>query len=299
MAFSATIFVLDAAKTSGWTLPRQNLQSLRGAAGCGLAAELLAPAVESARALSANTRTRAVPKWLPALPVAGVARHVVGSIASGGDDATPWYRLVDRPTGLFVSNQTTTPLALEWSRVRGGAIEPLGRAPIAPVFVPLDSEAYLPWLFLPASELPQLPANADVVRIVVDGPTAAPGAVVGVSAPVTYDATRLSDRLDSATSTLIHPTTFTYFPCARQPAVGNGVVEAPSQVIVTDANPLTNPVLPGGRIGPYVGILDLYRLDRLALTDSANPPPDTVAYGVDTRIPGGLEARPDAISDAS
>jgi hypothetical protein len=296
IGFSARTLALDAARTDGWTLTRQNLQSLWGAAGCGLADELLVPSIESARAVSTPAGRHAVAAWLPALPVERVPRHILSTNASGVSDASPWYRVVDQPTGLFVSGQAT-PLALEWGSARNGAIEPLGRDPIAPVVVPTQSEAYLPWTFLLSTELPQPPADANVVRIVVDDPKAAPSTVVGVSAPVTYDATRLSGRLDDGSATLVHPTTVTYFPCARQPAMANGIVEAPTQII-TDVD-VSNPVLVVGSVGPFVGVLDLYRLDRLALTDSGNPPPERIAYGVDKRLPGGIEAPPESTTEAS
>ena len=149
IAFTAGMFALDAAKTDGWTLTRQNVQSLRGAAGCGLGDELLVPAMSSVRRVSSpSSDGRAVPAWLPALAVEGVARHLLGTEVSGADDASPWYPVGEQPIGLFVSGQST-PLALEWGRSREGVVESLGRDRIAPVDLPSQDGSYLPWIFLP------------------------------------------------------------------------------------------------------------------------------------------------------
>lgn len=294
IAFTAGMFALDAAKTDGWTLTRQNLQSLSGAAACGLGEELVVPSISSVRGVSYPSSARAVPSWLPALPVGGVARHLLGTEVSGADNASPWYPVAEQPIGLFVSS-SSTPLALEWGRSRRGVVESLGRDAIAPVALPTAGSAYLPWVFLLSSELPQPHPEADKVRVTVDGAT--PGTVVGVSGPVTYGTRTLSDTLGDDTASLVHATTLTYFPCARQPAIRDGVVEVPAQ-IVTDTH-VPNPALVTGEIGPFVGMLELYRLDRLSLTDSADPPLNRIVFGVDRHIPGGIEAAPESTTEAS
>ena len=52
IAFTVGMLAVDAAKTDGWTLTRQNLQSLRGAPGCGFGDDLLVPDMDSVRPIS-------------------------------------------------------------------------------------------------------------------------------------------------------------------------------------------------------------------------------------------------------
>jgi hypothetical protein len=49
IAFTLALLVADNAKTDAWTLARQNLDTLRGAGGCGLADDVLAAAPASER----------------------------------------------------------------------------------------------------------------------------------------------------------------------------------------------------------------------------------------------------------
>ena len=60
-----------------------------------------------------------------------------------------------------------------------------------------------------------------------------------------------------------------------------------------------NPVLMQGEISPFMGLLDTYTLQRLALADSANAPFETIVFGVDKRITGAIEAPPDSTTAAS
>jgi hypothetical protein len=291
ITFTVGVLVVDAAKTSGWTLTRQNLQSFRGAAGCGLGDELRVPLLASRR--PSSTGASRVPAWLPPIPDSGVRRHLLGNNVTGTPAASPWQTIPKRPFGLFVWGQTNA-VALEWGRrTRNGVAERLGSDSVTPVSLPADSGAYLPWVFLTASELPEPPPTADSVRFVVPNEASPRGSYVGVSAPVVYDTTALSQRLERGAS-LVHPTTHTYFPCARQPEIRNGVVEVPEHIVGdTDQN---NPVLVVGTVGPFVGVLDLYRLNRLSLADSANPPDTRIAYSVDKWIPGAVEAPADVTS---
>jgi hypothetical protein len=53
-------------------------------------------------------------------------------------------------------------------------------------------------------------------------------------------------------------------------------------------------VLADRETSPFRGVLDLYRLERLPVADSPDPPRDVVAvFAVERRIPGAMEAPPD------
>ena len=115
IAFTVGVLAIDAAKTDGWTLTRQNLQTFSGNAGCGIGDELLVPAMGSVRPLaSLNAAVRRAPPWLPPLPVEGVPRFALGS-SPANERETPWYELSSdhRRMGLFVSGSADL-LALEW-----------------------------------------------------------------------------------------------------------------------------------------------------------------------------------------
>ena len=88
-----------------------------------------------------------------------------------------------------------------------------------------------------------------------------------------------------------------YFPCARQPMIREGVAEMPALILNRSDSP--GSALMVASVGPFSGLLDTYSLQRLALTDSDDPPVDTIAFGVDMRIQGAIEAPPDSTTAAS
>ena len=297
-AFTVGMLATDAVKTDGWTLTRQNLQSLHGDPGCGFADELVVPAMGSVRPLATADEGRArVPAWLPPPPVEGVDRFALGP-APGGPLESPWYMVSgDRPIGIFVSGAgSSNALSLEWGRSRRDAIESLGRGPVVIGDGPHD-EGALPWRLALASELPQAPTNADAVRVVFEDRISR-GSAVGVSAPVTYTSETLDGRLgDSASTSLVHPTVLPYFPCVRQPAIRNGVAQVPDRILSQPGLP--NPAVVIGDLSPFMGLVSLYSLERLSLADSANPPTGSLLFNVDKRLQGAIEARPDSATAAS
>ena len=300
IALTVGTLTLDALRTNGWTLTRQNLQTLGGDPGCGLGDELLVPTLASVRPLSPiGGGEGRVPAWLAPSPVEGVDRFSLGP-SPGGPVRSPWYALAtDAQIGIFISGPpgASNALSLEWGKKEhADAIASVGRNPIV-VDDRLHDERALPWIFALAAEIPQAPAGADAVRVVLENPLSR-GSAVGVTAPVTYSSETLTKRLsDHASATLIHPIVLPYFPCARQPTIREGVAETPGLILNRSDSP--GPALMVGSVGPFAGLLDTYSLQRLALTDSGDPPVDTIALGVDKRIEGAIEALPDSTTAAS
>ena len=287
----------DAVRTDGWTLTRQNLKVLRGDAGCGLGDDLLVPAMDSVRSLSTIDADRGrIPAWLPLLPVDDVGAVALGPLP-GGPAESPWYRLgPDVQIGIFVSGPpgSSNTLSLEWGQDRRGAIERVGKDRFFVDDRPHAEDA-LAWKFVLASELPRAPLDADAVRVVFEDRIFR-GLSVGVSAPVTYTRRTLTEQIDDGTSpALIHPIVLPYYPCARQPTIRNGVAETPSSIITRLDT--SDPVQMVGT-SPFEGLLDMYTLHRLAFGDSQNPLDDSIAFAVDKRIRGAIEASPDAVTAA-
>ena len=84
-------------------------------------------------------------------------------------------------------------------------------------------------------------------------------------------------------ASLIHPDLLLYFPCARQPALADGAVEVPQYFVWFD-HPDSSRI----RIeptSPFLGVHDLYPVQRLPLTDGTNPPAGVVVYEVERAIP--------------
>jgi hypothetical protein len=299
IAFTIGMLTVDAFKTDGWTLTRQNLRSLRGDPGCGLGDDLIAPAMTSVHPISiVGTDRRLVPAWLPPSPVDGLDRLALGP-APGGPVKSPWYALAaDDKIGIFISGPpgSASALSFEWGENRRGAIESIGRESIPTDTGPRDEHA-MPWRFLLSSELPRAPSEADAVRVVFENRISR-GSAVGVSAPVTYAGETLTEQLgDRASASLVHPILRTYFPCARQPVIRDGVAEAPDLIVTRTDTP--NPAISFSPASPFMGLLDLYTLQRLSLADSDNPPDGSIAFSVDKRIDGAIEAPPDAVTAAS
>ena len=128
------------------------------------------------------------------------------------------------------------------------------------------------------------------------GSDAVPGGAVAVTAPVTYATEPLARPLEGTKSTsLVLPNLLMYVPCARQPRLRDGVAEVPRHVVAV-GDTLT-PAL-GTGVGPFDGVLDLYTLDRIPLTDSKDPSGGVAVYTVGRRIPGSAQAAPEASTTA-
>jgi hypothetical protein len=182
----------------------------------------------------------------------------------------------------------TDRLALEWGRLRKSRIEILRSDPVSRIFA-VEAGSILPWRFVVAGELPPPMRSASVVRVTFQSDVS-PGPAIAATAPVTYASEKLAVALEGGTSrTLVHPRLLTYLPCVELPRLADGVVQAPNQILVArnDPSPVAFP-----RSSPFLGVLDLYRLERLPVADSTNPPTSLVVFRVDQRIPGAMRASP-------
>jgi len=293
IAFTAAVLVADTAKTDTWTLARQNVDALKGDLRCGLADDALVPSRNSMHPLSVvgTRKSRPAPAWVPPPPVEGLPRFAVGPI--GEDSASsPWFEVSGgRPFGVFVAGSPglTDDLALEWGQRRRGRVESLGTSELTAVVIAEVQSDLVTWRFLSEPELPSPEKGASAVRVVLRRHDVAPGSALAVTAPVTYASERLVRRLGGAGSlSLVLPNMLMYVPCARQPRLSDGVVEAPRQIV---AYRLTWPV--GLGTSPFSGLFDLYRLQRFPIADAKGAPREAVLYDVDRQISGAVAALPD------
>jgi hypothetical protein len=293
IVWTAGIFVADTARTDGWTLTRQNIDTLRGDLRCGLADEELVADRSSARPLAkaGPGGVGAQLGWLPPAPIRNLPRFALGP-SRPGLSHTPWFNLVgDRPFGLLVAGAPgpDDTLMLEWGRRRSGTIEALDSDPLSIDATPDVLSDRAAWHFFTAGELPSREPGASLVRVDLIS-TSVPSAAVAVTAPVTYASKPLAQQLNPAGSrTLLLSPTVTYFPCVKQPRMTNGIVEVPDN-LVTLRDAAGMPVAYG--TSPFVGLLDLYPFERLPWDDETNPPVDLTAFKIDRRIPGAKVAPP-------
>ena len=118
-----------------------------------------------------------------------------------------------------------------------------------------------------------------------------------MTAPVTYAETRPSDLFDApGARTLVHPNLLLYLPCATQPRLEDGRVEVPDYFVWFDHPYQPHPF---EATSPFLGVRDMYSVQRLPLTDGPSPPPGVVVYGLDRRIRGGELAPPTSRADGS
>lgn len=273
IAFTLALLVADNVKTDAWTLARQNLETLRGAGGCGLADDVLTVARTSVRPLSAldgsGARGRA--------PVGRAVEEVPSYIVRA---RSPWFDAsAERRVGLYVVGRPagSHELGLEWGRRRDDRIAILDEGEISAAFLHDQGAGEPARGFLTTTELPARPPKANAFRV-----TATKGGIA--VAPVAYENEQLTRRLeDDSAATFVLPELRMYFPCVRQPRFRDGAVEVPSSVISTfdSTSWLSNWVG-----SPYRGLGDLYPLERLPLADSRHPPGDVGLFAVERRIPG-------------
>jgi hypothetical protein len=298
IAFTVSVLAVDAARSPAWTLPRQNIDALTGDAHCGLADELVVPSYASMRPLPALGSTRDGPtaRWPAGSPVAGLPSFTLGP-ATGAPSVSPWFVLpLNRSVGLFVSGQPapTDRLELQWGTGQSERVRPsrIDQVPLASVS---QRDANVPWRFVAAGELKRPPRAATVARLALstDGPS---GTSLGITPPVAYNDETLATRLEQGgASALVQPNVLPFAPCAQLPQLSDGIVEVPGTLVTTRDWPTPFPYLPSS---PFTGLLDMYSVEPLPLADSGNPPPDLVVFGIDQRIPGGLETAPDMETSA-
>ena len=122
LVFTVAVLATDAAR-SEWTLARQNVRSLRGDAGCGLADTLLIPQMSSMRQLRATTSTP-MPglrsEWMPDTPVQHLERFPLRP-SGPGSVSSPWFSTGTAARfGLFLAGYQSggDKLAVEWGKRR-------------------------------------------------------------------------------------------------------------------------------------------------------------------------------------
>lgn len=114
VAFTMAILVTDAARTSSWTLARQNLDTLRGELGCGLADDALVNAPHSARTtvplarvLERDAPALILPNTLMYFPcvqlphLSGGVAEVPGTVVTPNTSVTPVRYLASPFYGLL------------------------------------------------------------------------------------------------------------------------------------------------------------------------------------------------------
>jgi hypothetical protein len=284
IAFTAGVLVADTAKTSSWTLLRQNADALRGDSGCGLGDASLVPTRVSMRPLApigANVPEPA--SWLPPPPVQGLARFELAPQDGRRPARSPWFRLPsgDR-VGFFVVGVPSfdEAIELEWGRAGAAGVTPLGVAPVASDLVSDARPELRYWRFHADGSLPPPPAGANAVRFSVrtGGPS---GAGIGFTAPVSYTDETLTSMLEREAPPLVLPNLLTYVPCVELPVL-RGIASVPTSIVATRDSmwPL------GTGTSPFEHVTDLYPLVRLPLTDSPDPPEEVSVYVVDRRAEG-------------
>jgi len=185
--------------------------------------------------------------------------------------------------GLFVAGfpAPSDRVWIDWGVRHRGRVEELRSDEFTTVRGGLSQDA--PWRFFAAGDLPAPAPGATLVRVTFRTDVL-PGSAVAVTAPVTYVNRRLAPEMSRAGSrTLVYPELLPYFPCTQLPVLRDGVVEVPQQVVTTD-NGFS--VLSGDVSSPFLGLLDLYELERVPLADTKNQPRSVLVFGVNRLIPG-------------
>jgi hypothetical protein len=288
IAFTIAVFVADAAKTSSWTLTRQNFDTLRGDLRCGLANDSLVPVLSSMSALPPLGPIGKPPPWLPTSPVAGLPRFALTPQGRSRPARSPWFRLIPgRRIGFFLTGipDSSETIELEWG-LAGGAKATVLQAGQVVADLASDARPELGyWRFSAGSSLPPAPAGVNALRFSVRT-AGAPAAGMGFTSPVTYADETLARTLERAEPALALPNLLPYFPCTRLPAVSRGVADVPKLIVAF--RDTTWPL--GSGTSPFDEQPDLYPFVRLPLSDSADPPDDVAVYVVDTRIDGAALA---------
>ena len=294
LAYTAGYFVRDTQLTDGWTLLRQNLDSLRGTTTCGLGDALTVPQPGSIRALAAlpaptaaSGRPALVPDGVPLRGSRPPFGHPPvwgswGASASSGAFVSPWFAVPPARTsqgvGIFVSGSPARQglLSLEWGVRTATSVDPVerGEANLKPKL----NRSNLPeqnWRLVPARLLPIRPARADAIRIVAVRRGTSAG-WFAVSAPVEYRRETVASVIRADPSrVLITAALELYFPCAsRPPVVAHGVAAVPGMFVSLARRPwpLDDPT------SPFAGVTDVVGVASLPLDGSRWNPNDVVVY---------------------
>ena len=287
--FTTLVLATDAQR-SPWTLARQNLGALRGDAGCGIADHLRVrvPASTQPIAISEGSPPGPVPAWVPAPPVRGTMVFALGPIRAKRA-ITPWFRAPrSKRIGVFATGLSTEAdqLELEWGRSRrGGGIKPL-RSATTGIDLQAGTTGVEPWLFIPASELPNRPVAADAVRLTLANEASGSSGALAVTSPVSYSNQAVTPLLSTESVTaLVNTSLVSYLPCATQPTLRAGIAGAPRFIFALSAFASPPVDYPSS---PFRGVADIYTLERVILTDSDVLLPGVDLYRVHKRIDGRI-----------
>ena len=301
IVFTCGVFVADALETSSWTLARQNVDALRGKAGCGVADDYAVALPESAQSVPRliSVDTGGIPSWVPPPPVSGLPRFVLGP-SHDRTTSSPWFRVPpDRALGLFVTGTVgSAALRVVWGSSTNGKVDESRTGELRILGLPgATNDAKLAnlgtddWRLFAEPALAARPRWANVVRVEL-GRGSAPAPALAVTAPVTYSARLLTSLVDhSGTSTLVGPGLALYMPCARAPRLTQGIADVP-RYIISDLVLKPSPTPLNFTASPFLGVLDLYPVRYLPVANRRDPIEDFVVFRVDRHVPGGIVAPP-------
>ena len=261
---TGSTLVSDSIRTDGWTFGRQNVETLFGAAGCGLGDEVRVPdagslhalaasKVESPEADAAAERVGFVgggsfsPVGYPrtginrSSPVPGMGRY--GSLVESTDTApdantgshrTGWYvvepvesMVVLMVMGSYEESASANAVGVQWGAANGDVVVDLGIERASE----LDGY-FLDWQMVMFDP----PPGADRVRTLLsDGTVGAGDAWVASSDPLGLSVSAVSQvaAVEDDLTILVSPALAPYFPCVGVPAFEGAVVPVPRLVIQT------------------------------------------------------------------
>jgi hypothetical protein len=258
---TAATFVVDVARTDGWTFGRQNLDVLGGFTGCGLGDELLVPLADSLQSFvvspgrssradaaaselgfftSGVIRQNAFPADPIPLRLPLAEMDLVGSWvsldgaqpeANSGALITDWY-VISSP-GAQVALMTRGPfgdemdvgsaIALQWGSQRGSSIDYRGIEFVA------SNASLADWTM----QVSAPPAGADRVRMLLrDG---SESAWVAASMPLSVKTAPMSAAAETSPTSgfLVSPVFGMYIPCIEVPRFSDTIVGPPGIMVET------------------------------------------------------------------
>ncbi len=262
---TGSTLVSDTIRTDGWTFGRQNVESLFGAAGCGLGDEVLVPDPGSLHVLTAGSEADSPeadaaaeragfpgggsfsPVGYPITginrsnPVPGMGRY--GSLvestgitpeANTGSHRTGWHEVAPAETtvvlvvmGSYEESTSANAVGVQWGTATGDAVVDLGIEQASE----LDGY-FLDWQMVAFDP----PPGADRVRMLLsDGTVGAGDAWVASSDPLSLSFSEVSRvaAVEGDSAILVSPALAPYFPCVGVPAFEGAVVPVPGLIIQT------------------------------------------------------------------
>jgi hypothetical protein len=295
VVFNIAMFAADAVKTPAWTLAAQNVDSLPGHGGCGLADDTRVAAPWSLQPLIPMGRDSPgpPPQWLSAVdPPSRPAFALLGR----GDKTRltlPWFQTpANRRVGFYVlgTNDSADSVHARWGHVAAPVrIGDWGGIDVSQ-YDAFQTET-VQWVFVPQGLLPPRIPGLDAVQLALESHAQPPHAIASTGA-VSYESTPLSTLFrQQGARPLVWPNLLLYMPCARQPRLDKGVVEVPTVLVAHSGFfPLEFPT------APFHGLVDLYGFRDLSVADSRVDPQGVTVLWVDRRIPGATLAAANDVS---